>query len=90
MAISALRTAARSAPEISPILTELINGEKSKDNIIIHGILKKTKILVTSATSWPIRKNPTINSIFNTKDIRKFASVTESYLNKKASNAVKH
>ena len=34
MAISALRTAARSAPEISPILTELINGEKSKDNII--------------------------------------------------------
>ena len=62
MAIAALKVASKSSIEIQTILTKLINGEPTEDNKEIDGILKRTKTLVTSSTSWPARKKYTINS----------------------------
>ena len=79
MAIAALKVASKSSKEIQTILTKLINGEPTEDNKEIDGILKRTKTLVTSSTSWPARKKYTINMLFNTNEIRKFSSLTENF-----------
>ena len=92
MAIGALKTAAKSNNQIQSILRALIDGDQTPGDRrkATPPILERIDALVTSPDSWPSRQRYTINMIFDTNEIRKFSSITENYLNKKASKEVEH
>ena len=86
MTISVLRRAAKEDEDIKKVLRDLVNGQPESNLKRANSqILSKVTSIVTSSSTWPTRTRHTILEIFNSQEIRNFTKITESYLNRKAS-----